>query len=224
MEKTKKILMITSLSTLAISCILLILAVFGVSVFKGVLLRVLLISSTLAISCGISINEISVIKRKKILGYVGLGLLGLSVIMALVIFCSNLLTNGGIFGKITIIVSISSILFIVIISIYSKLEKSMIGLQVPTYIALILLDIFLSLLIAEVNLFAIKGMLEAFIVLCIVCVGLLIASSVIASKQKNSVETIKNRPDMVTIPKLEYESLRKENEELRKQLEELKTK
>lgn len=73
MEKTKKILMITSLSCLAISCLMLILAVFGVPVFSGVPLRILLVISTLAIACGLAIGEISVIKRNKILGMLVLG-------------------------------------------------------------------------------------------------------------------------------------------------------
>lgn len=222
MEKTKKTLMIISLSTLAISCIMLILAVFKVKIFEGFPFRLLLIFSTLALSCGIAINEISVIKRKKILGFVGLGLLGLSVLFALIIFCSDLLVTYSVFNKITGIISVSSILFIAIISIYSKLGKAMIGLQIPTYISLILLDLFFSLLIGGLKLFSIKGMLEAFIILIIVSVGLLIASAVIGAKKKTSNESVKQRVDMVTITKVEYENLMKENEELKKELEMLK--
>ena len=111
--KTKKILMIVSLSALAVACIMLILAVFKLPIFDGVPLRILLIVGTVAISCGIAINEVSVIKRKKILGYVGLGLLGISDIMALVIFCSKLLVTYSVLNRITGIGSISSVLFIV---------------------------------------------------------------------------------------------------------------
>ena len=48
MERTKKILMISSLSCLAVACLMLILAVFGVPVFEGFLLRLLLVVSTFA--------------------------------------------------------------------------------------------------------------------------------------------------------------------------------
>ena len=65
MENTKKILMISSLSCLAVSCLMLILAVFGVQVFDGILLRILLIVSTFAIACGLAIGELSVIQKNK---------------------------------------------------------------------------------------------------------------------------------------------------------------
>ena len=63
MERTKKILMISSLSCLAAACLMLILAVFGVPVFKGIQLRVLLVLSTFAIACGLAIGELSVIQK-----------------------------------------------------------------------------------------------------------------------------------------------------------------
>ncbi len=223
MEKTKKILMITSLSALGVSCLMLILAVFKLPIFEGIPLRILLIVSTIAVSCGISINEVSIIKRKKILGYVGLSVLALSVLFALIIFCSPLLFKDNFFNRLTGIVSISSVLFIAIISIYSKLGKSLLGLQIPTYISLILLDIFVSLLIGGIQIFEISGMLQVFIVLIIVCVGLLIASSVVASKKKNSVESdTKIKNNFITISKVEYENLLNENKILKQQIEELK--
>lgn len=226
MEKTKKTLMIVSLCTLAISCIMLILAVFKVKIFEGVPLRLLLVFSTIAVSCGISINELAVIKRKKILGFVGLGLLALSVVMAMIIFCSKLLDMASVFNRITGIVSVSSVLFIVIISLYSKLGKSVLGLQIPTYVCLIALDIMISLLIGGVALFEQNGMLQVFIVLIIVCVGLLIASSVISSKRKSVGEDFSHKGNikMVTISIAEYESLKNENELLKKENQELKAK
>ena len=223
MEKTKKILMITSLSALGISCLMLIIGVFQHAIFEGVPLRFLLIFSTIAVSCGISISEVSIIKRKKILGYVGLSVLALSVLFALIIFCSPLLFQDNFFNRLTGIVSISSVLFIAIISIYSKLGKSLLGLQIPTYISLILLDILVSLWIGGVQIFEISGMLQVFIVLIIVCFGLLIASSVVSSKKKNSVESgAKIKNNLITISKVEYENLLNENKQLKQQIEELK--
>mgnify|MGYP004664652529 CR=1 FL=1 len=223
MEKTKKILMITSLSALGISCLMLIIGVFQHAIFEGVPLRFLLIFSTIAVSCGISISEVSIIKRKKILGYVGLSVLALSVLFALIIFCSPLLFQDNFFNRLTGIVSISSVLFIAIISIYSKLEKSLLGLQIPTYISLILLDILVSLWIGGAQIFEISGMLQVFIVLIIVCFGLLIASSVVSSKKKNSVESdTKIKNNLITISKVEYENLLNENKILKQQIEELK--
>lgn len=224
MEKTKKILMISSLSCLAVSCLMLILAVFGVQVFDGILLRILLIVSTFAIACGLAIGELSVIQKNKILGYVSLGLLSVSVLFALIVFCSSLLNNGGVFVKITGIFALLSVLFIIIVSNYTKLGKSMLALQIPTYIALILLDLFLILLVCGVSMFEINGMLETFIILIIVNVGLLIAISVIASKKRNSQDTPKVRDENnIEELKIQIEVLKNENEQLRKENEELKT-
>lgn len=221
MDKTKKILMIASLSALAVACIMLILAVFKVPIFTGIQLRILLIVGTVAISCGIAINEVSVIKRKKILGYVGLGLLALSVVMALVIFCSKLLVTYSVFNKITGIVSISSVLFIVVISLYSKLGKSMLGLQIPTYVSLISFGIILALLIAGVKIFEITGMLQIFIVLIIVTVGLLVACSVVSARRKNVISE-KNDKDLITITKTEYDGLKRQIEYLQSELDKYK--
>ena len=63
MNKTKKSLMIVSLVTLAISCLMLILAVFKVDVFHGIALRFLLIFATTSLACAIAISEINIIWR-----------------------------------------------------------------------------------------------------------------------------------------------------------------
>lgn len=224
MEKTKKALMIVSLSTLLICCIMLILAVFGVGIFDGVPLRLLLIFATICVATGISINELAVINRKKVLGFVGIGLLALSVLMAFVIFCSKLLVTENVFNRITGIVSVLSVTFIIIISIYSKLGKSLLGLQIPTYVAFGALAILLSLLIGGLHLFDIKGMLEVFIVLGIVCFGLLIASTIISAKKKSSnSDAVNSKAKTITISLQEYESLKEENKAFKEELEKLKS-
>lgn len=217
MNKTKKSLMIVSLVTLAISCLMLILAVFKVDVFHGIALRFLLIFATTSLACAIAISEINIIERKRILGFIGLGLLTLSVLMALVVFCSPLLFNYNVFNRITGIVAVLSVAFIAILSIYSKLEKSLLGLQIPTYVALGVLALMISILIGGFNLLEIKGMLEVLIIDAIVTAGLLIASSVIASKRKDG-----NKPE--TKQESELEMLKKENLRLKQENEELKAK
>lgn len=217
MNKTKKSLMIVSLVTLAISCLMLILAVFKVDVFHGIALRFLLIFATTSLACAIAISEINIIERKRILGFIGLGLLTLSVLMALVVFCSPLLFNYNVFNRITGIVAVLSVAFIAVLSIYSKLEKSLLGLQIPTYVALGVLALMISILIGGFNLLEIKGMLEVLIIDAIVTVGLLIASSVIASKRKDG-----DKPE--TKQESELEMLKKENLRLKQENEELKAK
>lgn len=221
MNKTKKSLMIVSLVTLAISCLMLILAVFKVDVFHGIALRFLLIFATTSLACAIAISEINIIERKRILGFIGLGLLTLSVLMALVVFCSPLLFNYNVFNRITGIVAVLSVAFIAVLSIYSKLEKSLLGLQIPTYVALGVLAIMISILIGGFNLLEIKGMLEVLIIDAIVTVGLLIASSVIASKRKDGNKPETKQESELEMLKTENLRLKQENEELKAKLAEL---
>lgn len=221
MNKTKKSLMIVSLVTLAISCLMLILAVFKVDVFHGIALRFLLIFATTSLACAIAITEINIIERKRILGFIGLGLLALSVLMALVVFCSPLLFNYNVFNRITGIVAVLSVAFIAVLSIYSKLEKSLLGLQIPTYVALGVLALMISILIGGFNLLEIKGMLEVLIIDAIVTVGLLIASSVIASKRKDGDKPETKQESELEMLKTENLRLKQENEELKAKLAEL---
>ena len=221
MNKTKKSLMIVSLVTLAISCLMLILAVFKVDVFHGIALRFLLIFATTSLECAIAISEINIIERKRILGFIGLGLLALSVLMALVVFCSPLLFNYNVFNRITGIVAVLSVAFIAILSIYSKLEKSLLGLQIPTYVALGVLALMISILIGGFNLLEIKGMLEVLIIDAIVTAGLLIASSVIASKRKDGNKPETKQESELEMLKTENLRLKQENEELKAKLAEL---
>ena len=219
-EKLKKILMITSISAVGVAAVMLILQVLGVQIFANeILLRILLIVATLGVASAIAINEIAAIKRKRILGYIGLGLLGLSTLLALVIFCSNILQTGGVFVRITGITALISILFIMIITFYSKLGSHLLGLQIPSYACFCAVDLILVLLVADVKVFSVKGMTEAFIILCIASVALMITISVIASKRNSS--EVQNTEDkkMVTIPVEEYEKLKAENEELKQKLQ-----
>lgn len=221
MNKTKKSLMIVSLVTLAISCLMLILAVFKVDVFHGIALRFLLIFATTSLACAIAISEINIIERKRILGFIGLGLLTLSVLMALVVFCSPLLFNYNVFNRITGIVAVLSVAFIAVLSIYSKLEKFLLGLQIPTYVALGVLALMISIIIGGFNLLEIKGMLEVLIIDAIVTIGLLIASSVIASKRKDDNKPETKQESELEMLKTENLRLKQENEELKAKLAEL---
>ena len=130
MDRAKKGLMISSLVSLSITCVLLILAVFKIKVFEGVLLHILLIFSTLTLASAFMINELNVIKRDKVLGSVSSALLLLSVLFAFIIFCSPLLENGGYFCTATAIISIFSIFFMIIISIKTKLNKRFFAIQI----------------------------------------------------------------------------------------------
>lgn len=82
----------------------------------------------------------------------------------------------------------------------------------------------LSLLIAGVQLFEVAGMLQVFIVLIIVSVGLLIASAVISAKRKDAGQSNNFAVEIVKLSKAEYDSLLKENQTLKAENQELRQK
>lgn len=221
MDRAKKGLMISSLVSLGIACVLLILAVFKIKVFEGVLLHILLVFATLTLASAFMINELNVIKRDKVLGSVSSALLLLSVLFAFIIFCSPLLENGGYFCTATAIISIFSIFFMIIISIKTKLNKRFFAIQIVAYILLCILDIFLSILIGGFNLFSVTAMTEIFGVLCVVTFGIILALIILSVKRNN--QEVENQ-DFVKILKSEYENLLKENKELKEEIKNLKNK
>lgn len=224
--KIKKVLTFVSLISLAFSTLMLIGQIlFGLPVFKNdILLRILLVLATFAIAGFIALFELPVINRKKILGLVGLGLLGLSTFLALILFIVPSLLKFGIYAKITLALTVTSIMFIVIISLYSKLGNSRKVMQAITYICYSIFDIIILLLIAGVNVFAQPFMVTFFVLICVVNPALFVALLVLSTSNKNNnTSTLpKDTSDMITIPKAEYEKLKQENEELKKELESLK--
>ena len=79
----------------------------------------------------------------------------------------------------------------------------------------------ISILIGGFNLLEIKGMLEVLIIDAIVTVGLLIASSVIASKRKDGNKPETKQESELEMLKTENLRLKQENEELKAKLAEL---
>lgn len=222
MKNIKKTLLITSIATLVLSCLLLILAIFGVKVFEGTLLRVLLISSTLAIGCGIGISELDLFKRNKWLGIVSLSALCLSVLLALISFCSNLLFAGEIFNRITGIIAILSVLFAIIVSLHTKMGQRLFPIQIVAFASLSLTCAILILLIAGIDVFSVPGLVQIFGVLCVVSVGFMITISVLSKKEQGQ-EKISNKMSLKN-ENAEIEQLKTENLALKQEIEELKAK
>ena len=96
-------------------------------------------------------------------------------------------------------------------------------MQIPTYTAFGLFATMACVLIGGVDLFSIKGMLEIFIVLAIVCAGLLIASAVIGAKKKSSQSEVNPKTKMVSITLAEYQALKAEAQSLKAENEALKS-
>ncbi len=219
MERTKKSFLIASLVSLAITCLFFILAIFGVKVFDGIWLRFLLIFASLCVGCGFLVNELNVLKRNKILGILSISFLSVSIIFALIIFCTPLLDDGSIFNTITAIIALFSTFFMIIISLATKLEKKLLILQITTYIILFLLEILISILIAGYPLFDVNAMTEIFSVVCVISVGLLIALWILSTKKTTNEGSLDK--EYIKVLKQDYNKLIEENKNLKKQIDDL---
>ena len=224
MKIAKKVLLITSLTCVAISCLLLILAIFGVNVFGGVLLRVLLSTATLAVGCGIALSDFNVLERRKYLGIVSLCLLGLSVLMALVSFATPLF-EVEIYNRVLGVVALFSVIMNIIVALNTKLEKRFVPLQIATYVVVSLVALALILLICGISIFNIDGLRQMFWVLVVVTVGLLIATTVVGTKKRGDDNTTKQKTtSKLEQLQLENQNLKQQIAELQKELEKLKNK
>lgn len=221
MIKLKKGVLISALSCLGVTCLLCILGIFGVAIFSGVGLRILLIFASLTVALSASLSDINIFEKNKKIAIASLSLLGISLIFALIIFCSKLLDEVHVFNKITAILSVFSIMFMMIVSLYTKLENKFRVLQAITYIVVLLVDILISLLIAGVNILRVKGMTEILGVLCVLAVGLLIATAVVSTKKDNAIEQGETQ-GFIRLKKVEYENLLKENKALKEEIAMLK--
>ena len=75
------------------SCVMIILAIFGMKIFEGLLLRILLSCLTLALGLGFSLIYLQVIKRNKILAIIGQSLLAVSVFLVVFINLTGYLSQ-----------------------------------------------------------------------------------------------------------------------------------
>jgi len=212
----KKTLTLTSLIGVGASILMLICAIFGLKVFEWPLLSILLTFATIAMASAFAINAFNLMPRNKIISYIALSLLALITVLWLVVFFSDFKVPQ-MFTDIVGVVSIATVLFNIIVSTNLKLEKRLLGLQLATYILFTIITILLALLIFGLQIFDIKGMLEIFLVICLVAIGLLISLKVLSKKVVTETNE-KISDEYIKIKKSEYDALISRINELEKQL------
>lgn len=220
MKRAMKILTIVSLATMGSAVLMLILAIFGVKVFEGVGLKVLLSLATIAVASAFSINALNILKTQKIIPYVSLGLLGLCSIFGFIVYWTGfeLVT----FNMITGVLAIATVFFCIIVSLINKNQRRFLALQIITYVVILFVDIILSLLVCGVAAFEILPS-EIFWVACLVAFALLCTLAILGKKKSgDSIDDkkyIKVEKTTYEALKAKVEELEEENEELKKQLE-----
>lgn len=224
MKTTKKVLTIVSLVCVIISVGLLIGAIFGLGVFKKPLLAVLLSFATIGVASAFSINSLSMQKRNRSLSYATLGLMGVTTLMALIIYISNF-TTAVYFNKVILVLGIFAVLFNIIVSLILKLDKNYLILQIITYVIILAIDIILTLQVFGVNVFGLKGFWKIFLVLCLLAFGLLCTTSILSRKTASDEKDYSEKEKKVTLSQQQYNellqkitSLEAENAELKRKL------
>ena len=221
-KNIRKVLTIVSLSSLAITCLFLITGIFVHEIFKNPLLNILLIFAIFTVAPAIALTEVNVLLKKRTIGIVSLSLLALSTLLAIIMVIIPSLTNFNFYGKITLTISIISVVFAMILSNYTKLEKRALVLQIVTYSLLSILGILIILQVYGLPL--LQNFWQIFLILVIVNIGLLIAIAVISKKSDDAKLEVKSNIKTIIVSQELYDNLIAENEKLKIENENLKTK
>lgn len=220
MKLAKKSLTIFSLCTLGLVIAMLIGAVFGLEVFKGNMLYTLLSLSTFTVAGAFAINSLNIFEKKRVVAIISLIFIAISVVFALIIYWSAF-NVPVLFGKITIMVAVTTIFFIIIVSINNKVGNSYKALQAITYLIIIFIDVVIALSVWELSPFNLPFFTEIFIVACIVTFGLLCTLSILGKKPAENLSSGK-KDGFMRITVEEYNNMQNEIANLKKEIEILK--
>lgn len=221
-KMVKKVLTIIALVTLIIDIGLLISAIFGAPVFEwGILTKILLSSVTLTVASAFAITAVGYINKQRVLSIITLSMLGLLCIFAFVIYWNSILFNN-VFTQITVTLAILTVTFCLLVNVGVRLDKKFFALQIVTYILMAISDILLILLVWGVPLFSIAVLSQIIGVIFLVTFALLCSLSILSRKNQSVNDETKVSVESVTISKLEYQALKRENEELKAEIKKLK--
>ncbi len=193
----KKILTIITISGFCLSALMLILGVFGVEVFEGVLLDILITLACIGIGGFFAINSINVYDKNKALSITSLALIGVSILGILIV--SYFSIEGDLFGQLVFTIAMLSVLFNVIVSNVLQFGKKLLALQIVVYAVLLITIIFAVVAIFGVDLGELSKLLIALIILSLV--GVIVLSIL----KKKNITTIGD--NYIKITKQEYEEL-----------------
>lgn len=222
MKIAKKILTAVALCSIGIAVLMLIAAVLEFQILpKNVRWQLLLSLGATCLACGFAISSLSIMKKHKALSIISLALLGVCWILALIVFWSWFSVPVFV-GKITIIISVTTVLFIIIVSANIKLGSRQKALQFITFGIVALIDIIIALAVFNVPVFNIPGFTQIFVVLCLVAFGLLCAVGILGKRAPETQETTKIEKQFVKIPLEEYQNMKAEIVKLKQELEQSK--
>lgn len=201
MEKTKKIVTISTIVATCITSILLIMLLFELNLLGEANGNVIITFACLAVGGFFTINSLNMLERNKVIGWLSLGLIVASVV--LIVLTSWLTLESDIVNKATIVLGVLSVLFNIIVSSGLELGKSKLALQIIVYLVVGATCIFFTLILFAV--LDITSVLVWFVAMIILSILGVVVLKVIAKKAVNDL--MKLDKDMVRISKQEYQML-----------------
>ena len=199
MEKVKKAVSIVTIIAFIATAIYLICWILNI--FDKFNLALFLTFACLALGGFFAINSVNIMSKNRILGIVSLVLVLTAVVLVIIMAWANVTT----LLNVTIVFALLSITFNIIVSTYLDLGRTHFVPQIILYVLSVILDLLFILLI-----FGVIGgtfLTISIILLIIDFVGFIILK-VLNKKQVNQTAD----PNMITISKLEYNTLKEKAE------------
>ncbi len=218
----KKYISYTTLGLVGVATLMALLGIFGVPVFKGVGLQILFTVVTLAVVALLLLNTAELIERKNVVAYISLGLLILSAVLFLIIIWGKLFVVDT-FGRVTVTISMVSVVFNIISANALKLGKKYLAVQLIEYALLAVIVVLITITIFDGKFDRLGS--AYFLASVVVALAMGIAVSVFAKKvASEGYAPTKAKEGYIQVSKEEYDKLVAENQELKKKLAELENK
>lgn len=195
----KKFVTISTIVCFCITACLLITGIFGVSIFEGVISKILITFACLAVYGYFAINAINLHNKNKVLSWISISLMGLSVLGILIYIYFGI--EVEIFGRIVFTIALVSVLFNIVVNNALNFGKNLLALQIVIYVIIFACITLAVLTIFEVGLSeTINKIMISLIVLSVV--GVIVLGVLNKKLATNGIEN-----DKITITKAEYNTL-----------------
>lgn len=201
MEKSKKIVTISTIVATSLTAIMLIMLLFSFKPFGDANGKLIITFACFAVGGFFTINSLNMIDRNRTIGWVSLGLIVASVV--LIILTSWIKLESDALSKAIIVLGVLSVLFNIIVSSGLELGKTKLALQIIVYLVVGATCLFFTLILYNIVQF--NDVILWFISAIILSVLGVIVLKVIAKKTVNDI--MKLDKDMVKISKEEYDTL-----------------
>lgn len=182
----KKFLSILTLILASAGALILLLILFGVFGFKGLILNILLTVATLTGVFLLLLNSIFLIKRKKVVAIISFLFVIISAILLLGYFwfLNDIIIT--LFARVALSSALFAVLFNIISTSIIKLGKKLVSVQLSAYAIFITTTAALAGFVWGINIFASELLSKLFCVLVLLSLIFLAVILVLSKKQFNS--------------------------------------